>query len=318
MKKSVVLIYLFLIANCAFSQKSVQELSELSNKKFNKISRTYHGGSPAIIKSFSKSCKKMGQDLPEDLTPSVKKVGILTFYLSDFSELDNRRALRNGGVYADNLTTAATGQLARDFYDQSLQKLKESYKAQGIELLTPDQFLDTEAKKDAYFSTEIKLSGVSKVVSALSRNVGRKNEKSPNAPDGYRVVYNSLSIDGADKKAVISLGKLAKELGLDGLLSVQILTNLKGRTIGLHKVKMALHGINPIPYDGTCKWVGGYFDGLLLEFAEISAGDLVFAKIKKKAIADVKIDGFDALIGRLSDKVLNQIAIDYEGNSGKK
>ena len=318
MKKIIILTLALLVSAMGYSQKSIQELSSLSDKKFDKALRTYNGGSPAIIKSFSKSCRRMGQELPEEVKPSLKKVGVLTFYLSDFSELDNKRALRNGGIYADNLTTAATAELASTFYQTSLAQLKESYQAQGIELLTPDQFLDTEAKKEAYYSTEIELSKASKLVSALSRNVGRKNEKSPNAPDGYRVVYNSMSIDGADKKAVISLGKLAKELGLDGLLSVQVLTNLKGKTIGFHKVRMALHGVNPIPYDGTCKWVGGYFEGLLMEFGEVSGNDLVFAKIKKKALADVNIEGFDALLGRLSTKILNQMEIDYSSAKSKK
>ena len=317
MKKSIILIFAFLISTIAYSQKSIQELADLSDKKFDKISRTYNGGSPAVIKSFSKSCKKMGQDLPEKLEPKLQKIGILTFYLSDFSELDNRRALRSGGVYADNLTTAATAELSKAFYERSLQKLKETYSAKGMELLTPDQFLDSDAKQEAYYNTEIELSKFSKVMSALSRNIGRKNEKSPNAPDGYRVVYNSMSVDGADKKAVIGLGKLAKELGLDGLLSIQVMTNLKGKSIGFHKAKMTLHGINPIPQDEVCKWVGGYFDGLLIEFGEVSGNDLVFAKIKKIAITDVIIEGFDDLLARLSDKILTQIPLEYN-NSKKK
>ena len=72
-----------LVSISAIAQKTIKELADLSDKKFDKItSSTVNTYGPNVL-SLAKTYKKKDFPIPNDLTPKLNRVGLATFFLVD-------------------------------------------------------------------------------------------------------------------------------------------------------------------------------------------------------------------------------------------
>lgn len=83
----------------------------------------------------------------DNLNPKPKRVALVSFYLYDAGK--GKANITGTGVWR---TPEAAGQnQINGFYNKSISKFKEAFKQNGISLLTPDEFLDTQEKAEAYY-----------------------------------------------------------------------------------------------------------------------------------------------------------------------
>jgi ankyrin repeat protein len=78
--------------------------------------------------------------------PKPKRVALISYYLYDAGK---GKAKFNAAVW---VTSPSAGQSqVNGFYEKSIQPFKDAFKQNGIELLTPEEFLDTEEKAELYY-----------------------------------------------------------------------------------------------------------------------------------------------------------------------
>lgn len=81
------------------------------------------------------------------VNPKPKRVALISYYVYDAGK--GKANITGTGAWA---TPASAGQSqVNGFYAKSIQPFKDAFKKNGIELLTPDQFLDTEEKAELYY-----------------------------------------------------------------------------------------------------------------------------------------------------------------------
>lgn len=208
------------------------------------------------------------------LKAKPKKVALISYYL-----YDPGKGKTSGGAMSSTISAAAwrtpdaVGQMQVDgFYGKSINALKSSFKENGIDLLTPEEFLDTDEKADFYFGfsqesakkekttmTKRRASGgfITQIVSATITTL----KVSPSGK-GYREFFvaneradeSDLAlfqggIFSANRKLTSSLGyELCKGLGVDAVVVVYICTRkLKSNKddYGVNAVVTMMMGPNP-------------------------------------------------------------------------
>jgi hypothetical protein len=87
------------------------------------------------------------------LNPKPKRVALISYYLYDPGKGKTTGGAQSSVVTASVWRTPdAVGQSQVDgFYDKSIETLKKSFKDNGIDLLTPSEFLDSDEKIDFFF-----------------------------------------------------------------------------------------------------------------------------------------------------------------------
>jgi len=315
MKKITLMLLLVLSAFMLHAQKTIRELADLPDKKLDKLIATDNYASQ--VKSFAKNYQKQtGKTLPDPLVPQLKRVGLLTFFTADHSEA-NVKAMKNGGTYQDFLTEAGGFKLVTKFYEQSLPELRAAFQAQGMELLIPEEYITTEEQAQVYNSYEIEVSKLASATLKAANYLTKQWDKSYVAVDNYRVFAEPTVINGMDMKVTRSMGPLAEQLGVDALLTVQILTSKEKTDVGLNAVRMALHSPNPVPDDPAINYgLGFYYEGILVEYAGMEfEKPIIFAQLPKKAnkFQNYQMEGFDVVTRRLISKLLGNIQTDYAG-----
>lgn len=313
---------LLLIGSNLYAQKTITELSELSDKKFEKSVDIVNNAMSGMIVSTAKKARKKGYEVPENLKPELKKVGLITFFLVDESWVEFSKQGQGGwGLYSrkeDYLTPAGSETFVNQFYKSGLSSLQKSFADKGYEVLLPEEFLDTEEKKSTYESYEIELSKLAKIAKGLSNHLTKTYEKSPAVPEGFRLIQELTALDGLDKKAGQSAGELAKLLGLDAILTVKILVQLDKKELNLLAVEEYLHGSNPVP-NGDYGPYGKYLlqkDGVIYAGAPLRLKKPIqFAEVhKKEGVSNIDIDGFDKVVQRLTDILLNRFDTSWTDN----
>ena len=199
-----------------------------------------------------------------------KRVALVTFYLEDPGMSDSKK---QSGATA----TTYTGSLWRTsdalcqshvegFYNASIGDLKAGFEKMGMQLLTPDEFLDTQQKKDFYYSF-------------VPQHGGLKKEKTESkgftqagilsmarfraAPEGYNKIWiaNESSIITTQSELFVNTNKndakffesmgyyLAEELGVDAVAAVSIITrklDMNKENYGVNNVSLYMWTKNPI------------------------------------------------------------------------
>ena len=193
----------------------------------------------------------------DNLNPKPKRIALISFYLYDAGK--GKANITGTGVWR---TPDASGQNhINGFYAKSIGKFKDSFKQNGMTLLTPDEFLDTEEKASSYYG--FVQESAKKEKTTITRMKSRSSSSSYNAGGytwttttkttttatvgtlkvtpagmGYREFFvaneaedESLSdnfqggIFTANRKLTSNLGyELCKELGVDAVLVVYIAT----------------------------------------------------------------------------------------------
>jgi len=81
------------------------------------------------------------------VNPKPKRVALISYYLYDAGK--GKANITGTGAWVTS-ESAGQGQV-NGFYAKSIQPLKEGFKQNGIELLTPHEFLDTQEKAELYY-----------------------------------------------------------------------------------------------------------------------------------------------------------------------
>ncbi|MBK9477264.1 MAG: hypothetical protein IPN99_00070 [Bacteroidetes bacterium] len=227
------------------------------------------------------------------LKSKPKKVALISYYL-----YDPGKGKVQGGTYTGSVTTSVwrtsdiIGQTQiNGFYGESIAALKSSFKDNGVDLLTPDEFLDTPEKSDFYYNFNQESAKKEKTTitkrGAASSNVWdvavatASTLKISPAGKGYRSFFvcneaadeSTLSnfdqgIFSANRKLTSSLGyDLAKGLDVDAVVVVYICTRkIKSAKddYGVNAVVMTMMGPNPgkaEDSDKEAKNIGQFYCG---------------------------------------------------------
>ena len=207
------------------------------------------------------------------LNPKPKKVALISYYLYDPGKGKTKGGAMSGTISASVWRTPdAVGQTQVDgFYNKSIGALKNSFKENGIDLLTPEEFLDTDEKVEYYFgfnqeSAKKEKTSITKrraggyytqVVTATVENLkvaptgkGYRNFFVANESDDESMISNFQGgIFSANRKLTSSLGyELCKGLGVDAVVVVYICTRKIKATqgdYGVNAVVTMMLGPNP-------------------------------------------------------------------------
>ena len=289
------------------AQKKLSELANYPDKKFKKSSRitvTY----PANLKAWRKVYGHKGgnSDFKFQLG---KKLGLLTFFLTDYSK-KNIKAMRDGGLVEQYLTESGGKPIITHIYDQTLPKIQQSVSEEGFNLLLPADYANEDSKLNVYQNTKIEMSRVGKFVKGWGNYFAAADEKSPVAPASYRVFPEAVAVGGVDFGVARQLGFLMDKVEVDGFISIQVITELTGKKVSIHGFKVSLHGRNPMEDINGVKYTGGYFSSFIYGGVQMDLDKPIqFAKIgKKSGFEEFEIEG----IGKIIDRLVKMVMADYK------
>jgi hypothetical protein len=262
-----------------------------------------------------------------------KRVALVSFYAYDPGDTKGFGSPYFGGrtEVTRQLTPDGASVVATLLHDQGIGALKEAFKAHGMDLLTPDQFIDTDAKRAFFDSFEFKVGGGTAFIRALEGS-GKENKLSKAdrlsavAP-GYRLfrlVYgeNVRPMKSVDKKISVGLGyELTKGLGVDAVLVICNYCKATKKTGNLEGVYFYLFGPNAVPgEDSFTYWPGHLYVGLRLDGLDIpmlgfGKGDVVSksfdpgvfggfssSSLKEAGIVSVDINGYERILAALGKR----------------
>jgi hypothetical protein len=267
----------------------------------------------------------------ELLNPKPKKVALVSFYL-----YDPAKGEANGGAYIGSASTAvwrtadATGQAHVDaFYQEGIDAMKSSFKEYGIDLLTPDEFLDTDEKSTFYYGFSQETAKAEKTSVTVSKNAGTGLSTIASSTvstlkvcpkgKGYREFFVAnespnesepliLSTGGmfsANRKMTSSLGyELCKGLGVDAVIVCYVVTRKLKKNkedYGVNAVNMFMFGPNPVSEGADDKNRGQFYCGTRVYFSGASA---VFHDNKSM---QTNVNGFANIVAALSKKTCNWV-----------
>lgn len=200
-----------------------------------------------------------------------KRVALVSFYTEDpgFTKVTGTN------MTGKNFTTTNTGQTAAAtyatyFYDASIENMKKSFSANGMQLLTPSEFLTSEDKRSYYNNFVVKHSKLNKVGASLTKflknsgNMGTSieckacangfivadlNKNSPIADAKKKAVKRNGGVGLFDNEMIECLGNdLCKQLDVDAVVIV-VNTQLcdKRSRHYLAATGMYMFGPNPLP-----------------------------------------------------------------------
>ncbi|PKP22084.1 MAG: hypothetical protein CVU05_05440 [Bacteroidetes bacterium HGW-Bacteroidetes-21] len=265
----------------------------------------------------------------ELVNPKPKKVALVSFYL-----YDPACSKAKGGTYTGSVsvscwrTSDSKGQEHIDgFYAKSIDAMKEEFKKYDIELLTPEEFIDTDEKADFYYnfsqesakkeksSVTIRKAAGTTISSVAEASVSTL-KISPTGK-GYRAFFvanedmtisklenfKSAGIMGANRKMSSSLGyELCKGLGVDAVVVCYIVTrkpNMKKEDYAVNAVSLYMFGPNPIIDGEDDKNRGQFYCG-----TRFFTKPLLF---ESKKIGTVSYDNMDNVIRALSGRMCNWV-----------
>jgi hypothetical protein len=211
-------------------------------------------------------------------------------------------------------TATGIAQVHIDKYTRvAIEPIKKAYAEYGMEVLTPDQFLDTEEKREFYNSFYFQkarslnklLTKVATGGTSVSLNLAATGYKEM-VPKNEMVVMKGSSarnslMDAKTKATLNALGNdLCKGLGVDAVIIVYNSHHTKKQiTVDLDYVTMALMGPNPIQLGEDDKKPLVYRNGVYYAVARIKVG-LPTTDKKNPSIAT---EGYANIMTGMSHKI---------------
>lgn len=261
---------------------------------------------------------------PPAMKTFPKRVGILSFMVFDpgFFEVTSKRyggpdISRTVTTYKGaSLKLESTIALAQFLYDETLPELKENFKYFGSELLTPEEFITSDAIRAAYNNFNYEEKGVAKWMSKEG------SYQTISCPNGQKMYY-AESFSTPD--FLEAIGVKAKELGLDAvcILKIQMGIDEKG-TISIQSMNYGMYGPNPVPKDPGKKYVAinpatGYHENIVYSAKKLGAFDLdALLKTEEGMNVVVTAQSKTAIINNFNNvgKLINKLVLgaNYELN----
>jgi ankyrin repeat protein len=221
------------------------------------------------------------------LNPKPKRVALISYYLYDPGSGKTSGSTFVGSASASAWRTGnSIAQSQVDgFYSKSIETLKSTFKQNGIDLLTPSEFLDTSEKGDFYYGFDQQSAKQEKTEFSIRGKLGVEASlealKISPSGKGYRTfmianeradesdleIFNG-GIFTANRKMTSSLGyELAKGLGVDAVVVVYVCTrklDASKDNYGVNAVVTMMLGPNPgkdVSSDPEAKNLGQFYCG---------------------------------------------------------
>lgn len=140
-----------------------------------------------------------------------KKIGILVFGVTSSSEYTGNDGYYN---YYKRMSEDGANIVAQAIHDASIAAIKENYSKQGVEVYTPNEYLDTDAKREAFKTMDMRILGPAKMLAKIT------NPGEIGLPNGYKYITNSYYHSDIGGRADIA--DELKMFGMDGYLSIFI------------------------------------------------------------------------------------------------
>jgi len=240
------------------------------------------------------------------------RIGLLSFYLLDtgtykfnamaavygptYMNLSTGQTYRKAGE-SFVLTDQAANIFATELAEIAVPKLKEVFAANGMELLTPLEFIKTEEQKAAYISFELPETGFQKFTAGALKILD-KNPHANAAADGFLMI--PTHIFSGNRDALAALESLRQQLGLDAFVVVVNNSATDKKNVAYLGTQMLFYGPNPDPLPDN-KMQAKYWTAMIpypsgtygKGFKGISIYDL-------KNETKPSYDGFDVVIGAIA------------------
>jgi len=237
-----------------------------------------------------------------------KRIGLLSYYLFDTgTHKFNAMAATYGGTYFKSmgLNERGANKFSSQFAKMGVPVLKERFSEYGMELLTPVEFLETEAQLSAYLDFELPQSGWNKFAKSVRAWLDN-NPHASGAADGFEMIPTHLWMDPGILRA---LDELRVSRGLDGLAVVSNLTSSNPKNVIFSGATLDIFGPNPEPKPDN-KMAAKYWTPSLLyvrgTFGKGFKG-VEFAYWKKETIDRVEYQGYDGIIDALARRTLEEL-----------
>jgi hypothetical protein len=262
--KIILLLVLFISSSGVVAQNSIQEFVDKTGKeKIQKGIVMDAGSKPVTAGGFQDGHGKNVLLVSKNQIPDT--VALITLYIYD---LGSTTVSRGGNAVVTThtwLSPKGGNALANGVLQSSINNLKESFKNQGVVLLTPEEYLNTPEKRNDYYKN------FTPEVSKLGKFLGNLENKHTDiavAADDYRCF--DIAAAGDHLRSQSYGGNLAKKLGVKGVLSIAVELQSDNKNVNMHGVKMALHGPNLVPKEDK-KYVAqnmgnGYYEGQLYTY----------------------------------------------------
>ncbi|HNQ66830.1 MAG TPA: hypothetical protein PKN32_00505 [Bacteroidales bacterium] len=309
------------------------------------INMTAQKALPFTAKTADKSKIKISQDFPTEgrnskngagysanvelLNPKPKKIALVSFYL-----YDPAMGKSSGGAYAGTASTScwrtpdSKGQEhINGFYNESIEAMKAEFQKYGMELLTPEEFLDTDEKADFYYGfnqetakkekndvtvrkaagttiTSVAESSVSTLkISPAGKGFRAFFVANENMNESATLLFKSAGIMGANRKMTSSLGyELCVGLEVDAVIVCYIVTRklkMYKDNYAVNAVSMYMFGPNPIANNEDDKNRGQFYCA-----TRFFTKPLLFESDKTK---QVSYDNMDNVFTVLSEGICNWV-----------
>lgn len=276
---------------------------------------------------------------PKMLKELPKKVALVTFFTFDpgFTQVWKTTSTNEGYYTSTKTTTTHTrkrnsagnaGYISTGFYDNAIDILVNSFKEMGMDLLEPEEFLDTDEKKKFYESYQVEKSKFNSAVSAML-NSGKGHESVYAYPEGYQVipvadepfanytkkglfpVYKAEVSDGQlwqmakIGKEVTSINRLTEALGVDAVVFFYstIYTPKEGE-IHLQNVNMLMFGPNPVSLPEGKDSKFNYFPGQMYIGTRVNT-QVPIQKVNKKKpeTANISFEGYGNVVQAMTNRM---------------
>lgn len=311
---SFILLF-FCFSTLVSAQKSLQDIAELNDKKWDKLVKSYKNNSTWIDQLQGLLNEEL---LAEENLPNPKKMGVLTLQVWDKS-VTNKGKVANTTVYTRNYLTPQGGNVIADkFLETMLPIFEDHFEAKGIALVEPKEFLTDDDKKMIYQEgvNKIEVSGLVKSLLSINTFLSNtdKEVEGAAAASGYEFYPVSASIMSSDFKSPASLGLIVEDLGLDAVLVLTVNVSLvrNGRTLVLHGLEAGIVG--PIDDDQSKEYKGRigagmmnmYRDGISFSTVNFETEPFEIAKINKSegTIEGWELDGLDVVSERMATDLI--------------
>jgi len=261
---------------------------------------------------------------PPAMKSFPKRVGLLSFMVFDpgFFEVSSKRYGGPDIRYSvtsykgASLSLQNTKELAAFFYEETLPEFKENFKSFGSELLTPEEFISTDAQREAYRNFSYEEKGMGKWMSKEG------SYQTIAVPEGQMLYYaESFTTPGF----VEAIGPKAAELGLDAVIIVKVQMGIDEKgTISIQSMNYGMYGNNPVPKDSNKKYVAinpatGYHEQVVYSAKKMGALDLdAMLKTEEGMNVVVSVESKNAKIYQFTNvgKLINKLVLgaNYELN----
>ncbi|MGM0943555.1 MAG: hypothetical protein ACQEW9_00135 [Bacteroidota bacterium] len=309
---SFILLF-FCFSTLVSAQKSLQDIAELNDKKWDKLVVSYKNAGTWIDQLEGLLSVEL---VSEDNLPNPKKIGVLTMQIWDYSQTSSSKVAQTT-VYTKNFLTPDGGNLVADtFMETILPIYEEKFQKKGITLLEPKEYLTDDEKRRLYEEgpSRIEVSGLVKTLGAINSFLTNADKGQGSATaTGYEFYPTSPSTLFSDYKSSASLGLLVEDLGLDAVLvlSVELRLVKNGKSMVLNGIQAGLVG--PIDDDESKEYKGRigagmmnmYRDGMPFSVVSLRVEPFEIAKLSKSgSIEEWYLDGLDVVTERMATDLI--------------